>query len=317
MTKSYSPAFQNGSIVTAVTYSNYHLLALLTVLFPGSSEAANASAVTNCEVGVLLTNKTSGALPRWNLIPSFAGLSIYGIAAWGSTPQGYPVYNGTTVVTQCGAAGTPAGCLNLTKYFYSVKQGIDERTLGIYKGISGLPEGVLPSPANDKLMSPVKTNTPSLSYVIRVGVYDPNIFPNATTGKCKQVAPSNLSNPTGDCLTSYAALKTALLTADSGVAVVNANNPLWNAAGKPMTQVSLLSSLNLSAAVKLNSSDTNLVVYSYVNNTPSYPAVQPTVTTTVAMTVATTIAPVTTVVTNSTSPVTNWAAARTPRFIRP
>ena len=310
ITTSSSPAFRNGSIVTLITYSNSSCYPSLTALFPGSAEAANAAMVTGCEVGDPV-NETF-AVPRWNLIPSFAGMSIYGITAWGATPQGYPVYNGAPVVTQCGAAGTPSACANLTKLFYSVKQGTNERALGIYGGIAGLPEGVLPNPANDKLLSSNKTGKTSPSFLVRISVYDPNIFPNATTGKCTQVVPSNLSNPTGDCLTTYAALKNALVTMDSAVAAANGNNLLWNNAGKPLTQVALLSTLNISVAAKLNLSNTNLVSYSYASSTPSYPVVQPVVTTTVATTVATTIAPVTTVAaTNSTSPATTGSGSNT------
>ncbi len=284
--KSYSPAFQNGSIVTIITYSNSTCLPSLATIYPNSLEAVNASKVTNCEVGTV-TNQTP-AIPRWNLIPAFAGLSIYGIQSWGATPQGYPVYNGTSVITQCGASGTLAACSSKTAYFYSSKQGSNERSLGIYNGINGLPEGVLPNPASDKVLPLNKTSKASLSYLVRVSVYDPNIFPNATTGKCKQVAPSNLSNPTGNCLTSLAALRAAILTTDSGIAVVNANNILWQNGGKPMTQVSLLSSLNVSPGVRLNDSNTNLVSYSYANTTPSYP--KTTSTTTIAPTTATTAA---------------------------
>lgn len=282
--KSNSPAFQNGSIVTLVSYSNSTCLPTLATLYPGSSEAANASKVTNCEVGSV-TNQTP-ALPRWNIVPYFAGLSIYGFSSWGSTPQGYPVYNGTTLITQCGASGTPTACPKPTTYFYSIKHGILERSLGIYNGINGLPEGVLPNPANDKILPLNKTAKASWSYLVRVAVYDPNIYPNPITGKCKQVAPSNLTNPTGNCLTSLAALRAAIITMDSGVAVVNSNNILWKNSGSPSTQVALLTALNLTPGQRLNDSNTNLIAYSYSNSTPSYPT---TVSTTVVTTVATTL----------------------------
>ncbi len=300
ITKSYSPAFQNGSIVTLVTYSNSTCAPSLNSLYPNSTETANALGFTNCEVGTIV-NRTSTDMPRWNLIPSFTGLSIYGIASWGATPQGYPTYNGMTIATQCGASGTASECSsNKISYFYSPKQSAIEKSLGIYNGINGLPEGVLPNPANDKILPSNKTGTPTLSYLVRVAVYDPNIFPNATTGKCKQVAPSNLSNPTGDCLTSFSALKAAFVTTDNAIPAINSNNPLYQAAGKPMTQVVLVGSLG---KISLNASNTNLLSDSYMNSTPSYPKVV--TTTTILPTIAsTTIAASTTILQQATNSTT-------------
>jgi hypothetical protein len=307
VTKSYSPAFQNGSIVTLVTYSNNTCAPSLNSLYPNSTETTNALGFTNCEVGTIV-NRTSTDMPRWNLIPSFTGLSVYGIASWGATPQGYPTYNGMTIATQCGASGTASGCFNKTSYFYSPKQSAIEKSIGIYNGINGLPEGVLPNPANDKILPSNKTGTPTISYLVRVAVYDPNIFPNATTGKCKQVAPSNLSNPTGDCLTSLSALKAAFVTTDNAIPTINSNNPLYQAAGKPMTQVVLVGGLG---AISLNASNTNLLSDSYMNSTPSYPKVVTTTIPTVATTTiaATTIAASTTILQQAASTTVPQSAA--------
>jgi hypothetical protein len=305
---SYSPAFQNGTIVTLVTYSNSTCLPSLSVLYPGSSQAANASKVTNCEVGTPV-NETV-ALPRWNLLPAFAGPSIYGLVSWGATPSGYPTFNGNVIVTQCGASNTPSSC-SVTKasYFYSPKQAALEQSLGIYNGINGWPEGVLPNPANDKVLPLNKTSMETPSYLVRIAVYDPNIFPNATTGKCTQVAASSLSNPTGNCLTSLSAIRAALVTTDNAIAVINSNNLLWQNSGKPTTQITWLSSLNLTATARLNSSNTNLISESYVSNTPSYPKVNNA--TAPANTVTTNTVVTTTAATTSIMPATTVAPTTT------
>ncbi|MBW9141660.1 MAG: hypothetical protein K1T65_08285, partial [Candidatus Aramenus sp.] len=61
----------------------------------------------------------------------------------------------------------------------------------------------------------------------------PNIYPNPVTGQCTTYVPSNVSDPTGLCLNTYANLQAALHTYDSAVVTANQGNPIWEALGKP------------------------------------------------------------------------------------
>ena len=270
-------AFQNGNIVNFAYFDNFTCFPSPAVTYLNSSESVAASSVTACEFGSAIGVNTTDSIPRWDLIPAFAGLSVYGYAAYGSTPQGYPTYDGQIVPTECGAGGTSNACLHRPSYFYSTIISAIENRIGISAGINGLPEGVLPNAARDILVSSKHNSTISSSYSVRVWVFDPNIFPNSTTGKCRQVAPSNLTDPIAHCLTSVDALLAAINTNDSAIAVINANNILWKTARRPTTQVAILNavlllsnSTNPQFAVQqstdINMSNTNLFAYTYVGN---------------------------------------------------
>jgi hypothetical protein len=152
---------------------------------------------------------------------------------------------------------------------------------------------VLPNAGRDFIMSPSKSGVLTKSYIIRVGVFDPNIYPNATTGKCTVVAPSSLANPTGNCLTSLAALMAAVNTSDNAIATINANNLLWNGGTKTTMQAEVTvivqnpgtpvtyTTLVVSNVLTPNTDQTS---FSFITNTT-------TVATTVSTTLATTTVP--------------------------
>ena len=221
-----------------------------------------------------------------------------------TTSKGYPIYNGTIITTDCGIGNSSSACPGKPIYYYSPVFGIIERALGITKGVAGLPEGVVANPARSYIASPLKNSTYSPSYLVRVVVFDPNIFPNATTGKCRVIAPSSLSNPTADCLTSASALAAALSTTDNAIAVINANNPLWTATGMPLKQAALAvitqNPKNLSNpyapqtyAVKYATNaltpNTDQTSWSFVGAVSQPTTVSTTVATTIPTTVATTV----------------------------
>ena len=281
-------AFQNGNTVSLVYFDNFTCFPDAATIYMNSSESVKASAITSCEYGSSFGVNTTGGIPRWGLIPAFAGLSVYGNPAYGSTPQGYPTYNGQTILTGCAAGLTPNACIHRPAYVYSPIITAIENRIGISDGINGLPEGVLPNAARDLIVSLKKNGTVSRSYEVRVWVLDPNIFPNLTTGQCSQVAPSNLTDPTAHCLTSETALQAAISTNDSAIAVINANNILWKVARRPTTQVVILNAVLLLSnstdpqfavqqSTDINMSNTNLFTWSYIGN-----ASQITATTTIA-----------------------------------
>jgi hypothetical protein len=270
-------AFQNGKVVRLVYFDNFTCFPNSTVVYMNSSESINASAITVCEYGSSAGVNTTGSIPRWDLIPAFAGLSVYGYIDYGSTPQGYSTYKGQAVTTECGAGQTPNACIHRPANLYSPIISAIERGINISNGINGLPEGVLPNAAHNILVSSKKNGTVSRSYEIRVWVLDPNIFPNLKTGKCTQLAPSSLANATSHCLTSEAALEAAISTNDTAVPAINANNILWKVAGMPKTQAVILTAIPLPGnstnpqfAVQqsddINISNTNLFIWSYIGN---------------------------------------------------
>jgi hypothetical protein len=297
-------AFQNGAVVNYVTYLNSTCTVSPSTIYPTSPYAVNASKYTGCVTGSGAGTYINGAIPRYDLVPSFGGFSIYGNATYGATANGYPTWNGMTIITQCAASGTPSSCSDKkpgTMYF-NPQYVVNEQALGIYNGLSGAPEGVLASAAHDDLLPAAKNNTVSRSYRITINVYDPNIFPNATTGKCTQLVASNVSNPTADCLTSVAALQAALTTHDSAVTAANAKNILWHNAGNITTQAVLLiantTTLKLMPTLNISAPNTNLMSYSYISG--PYTGAQST-TTVVPSTTAPTTVPRTTVTTSQTS----------------
>lgn len=245
--------FQLGNVVT-IGYSNITTCSPpLVSLYLGYPEAINASRVTNCEMGVGISVPYN-SVPTYLLVPAFAGLSIYGFQSLNSSAEGYATFNGLPVPTFCGATGTQSGCIgapNSIVNFYSPLISAWEKSLGIKTGIGGLPEGVMPNSAYD-LLVPHTAMPGQVSYYVRVLVYDPNIMPNITTGKCTAMVQSNLTDPIGNCLNSREALQRALVTTDSAVIVANKNNPLFTTIRSVPVQA---------AIIKANVTSTN-VTYS-------------------------------------------------------
>ncbi len=284
-------AFQDGETIHLTYYNNFTCYPAPSAIYANSSQSINASSITACEFGSSAGVDTANSIPRWALIPAFAGLSVYGYNALGSTPKGYPTYNGQPIITICGAGQSPNACMHRPGYVYSPILSAIEQGANIPGGINGLPEGVLPNAARDILVSQKKNGTVVSSYEVRVWVFDPNIFPNTTTGTCAQIAPSNLSDPTAHCLTSVAALQAAIGTNDTAIPTINANNILWEVAGRPDTQVTILNAVLISSnsaepqfgvqqSSNLTFSNTNMFTYSFIGNSVNQTA--PTSTTTIA-----------------------------------
>jgi len=78
----------------------------------------------------------------------------------------------------------------------------------------------------------------------------------ATSATCTRGVASNLTDPTGNCLTSYAALERALTTSTNAMASANATftggNPIYGALGKPATQVVVPGATTLAELTNLN-----------------------------------------------------------------
>ncbi|MCH4816658.1 MAG: hypothetical protein QXY87_13450 [Saccharolobus sp.] len=261
ITVNASGAFYNGQIITFLYTAQFECTPPATTFFPN---AVNQSKVAmGCEVGAgNISAFPKGAAPVFVLVPAFAGLSIFGVTKLGATPQGFPTftYNNVTytILTQCGAALTETACPDHMSLIYSPAFTVVEQYLGIKNGVFGLPEGVLPTPAHDHLVT-FATNTSIPWYIVVVLVFDPNIFPNPITGQCQAVVPSNVSNPTENCLNNIQALESAMTTYDSAVAVANANNPIWQALGKPGLEV-IVPGVS-SPSQLLNATNSNMVLY--------------------------------------------------------
>lgn len=260
----WSGGFLNGQVVTFVYTQNYlchpdiddfsafHL-----------AENNSAKAFTSCVVGGFQGNT---ALPiLYVLVPAFAGLSVFGVPALGSSSQGFPTFNNQTILTDCGAGGSMAACGDHPTYFYSPAFTTVEQYLNITSGVFGLPEGVLPTPAHSHLINQSDTGAWNNVAVL---VFDPNIFPNPVTGQCTQTTQSNQANSTANCLNTYSALQNALTTNDSAVMSANHNNPIYNAIGMPTTQVVVPGDLTVPSLANPN---TNLVLYFSVYNYNPYP----------------------------------------------
>ena len=199
-------AFQNGVLVKFATTAPANCTGKISALYNNYPEAVNASSVTNCEIGIGIN--TTHIVSQYMLVPTFAGLSIYGQVGWNSTVQGYPTFDQNVIVTTCGASTSLSNCsaTSTTKYFYSPGASTFERLLGDNKGLFGFPEGVMAKPAHELLIPPGVGQKLTETYQVRIGVFDPNIFPNSTTGLCKQWVASNLTNPMANCLNNTAAL---------------------------------------------------------------------------------------------------------------
>ncbi|MEM3685463.1 MAG: hypothetical protein QXT39_07350, partial [Conexivisphaerales archaeon] len=193
-----TPGFYNGQVVTFFYPYTFNCTPPLSHYFPQQS---SASVMTGCEVGEGNATAEQGAVPLWVLVPAYAGLSIFGVQALGATSLGYPTFDNQTIITQCGASGTPSACPDHPLLLYSPFFTAVEQNLGITSGYGGLPEGVLPTPAHDHLINCCFTVISW--YTVVVLVFDPNIMHNALTGTCSQVIPSNLTNPTQNCLSSF------------------------------------------------------------------------------------------------------------------
>jgi hypothetical protein len=285
-----SGGFLNGNQVTFIYTGNYICSPNSSALLGNSSEVANSEKVTQCEVGASALNQ-SGALPVWVSVPAYAGLSIFGVPSLGATSQGFPTFQNMTVVTDCGAGGTNSSCADHPTFLYSPDFTAVEKHLNITNGIFGLPEGVLPTPAHTHIVSTNASGASVEWYAITVLVFDPNIMPNATTGKCTQVVPSNVTNATGNCLTSLAALQRALVTSSSATAV-NGNNPIWQTLGGPTKQVVVP---GVTMVTQLANSNTNLDLDFAVKDTNYYAKFLPPATTASTTVATTTVMPTTTV----------------------
>jgi hypothetical protein len=221
--------FDNGQIVTFLYNgtTSEQCTPSLTTLFPGDPNASLAAAKTGCEVGAADQNAVVQT-PQYILVPAFAGLSIFGVTALHATSQGFPTVNGTTLLTQCGAGGTPTACPSHPTYLYSPDFTAVENHLGL-DGYGGLPPGLLPTPAHDHLINSPSTVSNIYWGITVVLVFDPNIYPAQSSPTCVASVHSNQSNPTANCLTSFSALQAAMKTCSSSAASFNnaTANPIW------------------------------------------------------------------------------------------
>jgi hypothetical protein len=257
-----SGGLYNGSVVTFIYQYNYKCVPSLLEFFANQTAAAQK---TDCEVGAGNSTAEQGAAPLWVVVPAFAGLSIFGVPSLGATTQGFPTFDNQTILTDCGASGTPSGCPDHPLLLYSPFFTAVEQHLGINSGIFGLPEGVLPTPAHSHVIDCCFKTIPW--YTVVVLDFDPNIFPNPVTGECTQVVPSNLTNPTQNCLNTYSALINALTTKSSSVASANTNNPIWQTLGDPPIQIVVPGA---ATAVQLSNANSNLFEHFTVNSTNFY-----------------------------------------------
>lgn len=252
----------NGQVVTFIYPRQYACTPGLLTFFSNQTAAASK---TGCEVGAGNKTAEAGAVPLWVIVPAYAGLSIFGVGALGASQQGYPTFDNQTVLTDCGASGTPSGCPDHPLLLYSPFFTAVEQHLGITNGYGGLPEGVLPTPAHDHLIDCCFQVIPW--YTIVVLNFDPNIQPNPVTGQCSQLVPSNLTDATANCLNSFSALSSALTTHDSALAQTNGKNPIWQTLGGPTTQVVVPGA---ATTVQLSNANTNLFEHFTVNSTNFY-----------------------------------------------
>ncbi len=257
--------FTAGQVVTFTFNgsSTFQCTPAASTFYPNASAATG---VTPCEFGKANQNAV-GQVPQWLLIPAFAGSSVFGLSKLGANASGFPVYNGATLLTDCGGAGSQGACGDQPNDVYSPSFVTIEQRLNITTGVAGLPEGVLPLPAHDTLLN-TTTTFPLVEWgTIVVFVFDPNIWPGRSNATCSPMVASNLSSPTGDCLTSWGALAKALVTSSSSVSTANHGNPIWEALGSPTTQVVVPGDLTVA---ELNNLDANLYIpYSVAPGAPS------------------------------------------------
>lgn len=257
-----SGGFYNAQDVTFFYKFNFNCTPSLLSFY---SNETSAAAQTNCEVGQGNATAVSAPAALWILVPAYAGLSIFGVTSLNATADGFPTFEGNTIVTQCGAGGTTAACVDHPTLLYSPFFTAVEQHIGITSGFGGLPEGVLPTPAHDHLIDCCLQTVPW--YTITVLVFDPNIMPNAVTGQCTEVVPSNLTNPTANCLSSYSNLANALTTHSNATISANGRNPIWQTLGNPASQVVVPGA---TVVTELSNMNTNLFEYFTVNSTNPY-----------------------------------------------
>ncbi len=268
-----SAGFYKNSLVTFTYTKDYSCTPALSKFASNQTEANLAAAKTSCEVGGGNNTAVANAAPVFILVPAFAGLSIFGVPALGATSQGYPTFNGQMVFTQCGAGGTTSACSDHPTLIYSPYFTAVEQHIGIKTGYGGLPEGVLPTPAHDHVVNYVGGSSIPWD-VITVLVFDPNVMPDGATGQCHQWVPSDLSSPTGNCLTSFDALAKAMATSTSATANANKtqSDPIYNTlfaafgAGAVKNQV-----LIPGVTIVTDSSPTNTNLFLYFSVSSSNP----------------------------------------------
>ncbi len=241
--KSAAPAlteggFTEGQVVT-FQYNGTNTFLCTPALLTFFPAASGAAAKTNCEVGAADQIAVS-QVPEWVLVPAFAGLSVFGVTALGANSRGFPVFGGNALLTDCGAGGSNTSCPDHPTYLYSPLFAAVEQHLGITAGYGGLPQGVLPTPAHDHLINTTATFPNVYWGTVAVLVFDPNIWPARDTGTCSKVVADNLTSPTGNCLTSLAALVSAITTFTSANAAANGGsspNPIWATLANTSLQV--------------------------------------------------------------------------------
>src|SRR5712692_647874 len=263
--------FFNGQVVTFQFFEPFSCTPSPSSLLPNDANAKAAENKTQCEAGAAGTFP-SNVEPVWGMAPAFAGLSVFGITDFGATPDGFPTYNGTTVFTDCTGMGSTHKCPDHPPLFYSpVIVAVEQNNLSITNGVMGLPEGVMPFPAHTHVIDTDAGGQDIPWNAIAVFVFDPNIFPNPATGKCTQVAPSNLTAPTGNCLVSITALQAAMGKANSGIASANKSNPIWFGVGKPPFQVVIASASGPESPSQYRTATTNVDVPFSVTSGNPYP----------------------------------------------
>lgn len=264
-----SGGFYRNQVVSFMYTQDFVCTPALAKFASNQTEANLAAAKTSCEVGGGNNTAVSGAEPVFILVPAFAGLSIFGVPALGATSQGYPTFNHQLVFTQCGAGGTISACSDHPALVYSSYFTAVEQHIGITAGYGGLPEGVLPTPSHDHVVD--YTGGPSIPWdVITVLVFDPNVMPDGATGQCHQWVPSDLSNPTANCLTSFSALTSAMTTQTSATANANStqNNPIYTTLGGVKTQVLIP---GVTIVSQTSPTNTNLFLYFSVSSSNPFP----------------------------------------------
>ncbi len=271
LTGSVSGGFYKGSVVSFMYSKDFQCLPALSKFVTNQSEATAATAKTNCEVAGGDATALPNAAPVFILVPAYAGLSIFGVPALGATSQGYPVFNGNVVFTQCGAGGSTSACADHPTLIYSPYFTAVEQHLGIKTGYgpAGLPEGVLPTPAHSHVVD--YTGGASIPwYVVTVLVFDPNVMPDGQTGQCHQWVTSDLANPTSNCLTSFTALENALTTKTSATANANStqNDPIYDTLGGVQTQVAIP---GVTMVTETSPTNTNLFLWFAVSSSNPFP----------------------------------------------
>ncbi len=268
--------FLNGNVVSFQFFQTFSCAPAVDTLFASTNYATAASAAAKasvtCEGGAAGTFP-SNAHPVWGMVPDFAGMSVFGVTTFGATSDGFAVWSGTTVHTHCTGMGSTHKCPNHPPLFFSpsiiaVEQNNMSITNGVTIGGVTLPEGVMPFPAHTHIVATDAGQQDIPWNAIAVFVFDPNIFPDPVSGTCTQVAPSNLTNPTGNCLNSTTALQAAMGTADNGISAANKGSQIWFGLGKPMVQVVVAGASSASDYAKANS---NIDVPFAVIDTNPYP----------------------------------------------